>query len=413
MSPSVLSQSKHTPGPNELDLDNDPYAELYDPGLNQMWQRQTRTRRARSLDISPTRRNPDGEDDTFNIFEPATTRRYDGINPQEVQQTSLEHQLAQVGNYNYLPLPTSVRGVGSHGQVPRGADRRSNVTPRTSQTVRGNAIPRTGRRPINPDAYVPPQNFPSYMAERPTRSVHQLEQDAATYHSRHPQQIPRPQAVGGLFTQAQRRPQIPGPPQYHRAQQAGASMVPPGDVVRWMQNSQPQVREGNVTGASYGAQIPQGYPPQDPRLPLGSYPAANVGRAIAAQGSVLPGQSTQRNSNRRPAPSNYGETGSQPDFSAMSAQQIAEYIQSRNVRPQRVPTGALRPVRRDSPRRTPPRHGRIGEEATERTRKRRRQVEDESNDESIGDSLLEAETRRQADDDEEDEDDEDDEDGKL
>ena len=379
-----------------------------------MWQRQARPRRTRSLDISPTRRNPDDVDDVADIFETAATRRYEGTNPQAVQLTSLEHQLAQVGNYNYLPLPTNLRGAGSQGQGPRGAGRGPNATPRNSQTVRGNTVSRAGRRSINPDAYVPPQNFPSYLAERPTSPVSQLEQEiVAHYRSRNPQPVPRPQAVGGPFAQAERRPQIPGPPQYQRGQQAGVSIVPPGDVVRWMQNSQQQVQQGNVTGAPYGAGIPQGYPPQDPRRPLGSYPAANVGRAIATQGPVLPSQSSQRSSNRRPAPSNYGEAGSQPNILAMSAQEIAEYVQSRNVRPQIVPTGALRSVHRHSPRRTPPRHGRIGEEATERSRKRRRQVEDESNDESIGDSLLEAETRRQVDEDEDDEDDEDNEDGKL
>ena len=280
------------------------------------------------------------------------------------------------------------------------------MAPWNMQPVRGNAIPRAGLRSINPQAYVPPQQFPGYMAQQPTRSGNQWDESAAIYQPHHrPQQTRRQAVVGGLPAQFQQRPQIFGPPPHYRGQQAGIPVVPPGDVVRRIQNSQQLSQLGNVRGAPYGAQIQLGYPPQGPRLPVSSLPAANVEQPTSSQRSVLPGPYREGNSNRAPRPV-YGETGYYPVAQGPSQAEVNAFVGGPIRRQQVVPTG---PVRGDSPPplRTPPRRRSQREEATDRTRKRRRHVEDEGDDESMSESLLGAQTRRQTDNDE------DDDDGKL
>ena len=450
MSPSVRPTPNRAPGSNELGFDNDPNAEYYDPSLNPIWRYQAR-RRTRSLDISPTRRNPRGVDDNANLVGAPIVRRYDGRTPPAVQPPQLEQQFVQPVNYNYLHQPTNVRDLVGLGNVPRGgAGVRPNETPRIMEPVHRHANPRAGRRRRDMDTqvYIPPQTFPSYLAEHPTRFESQREQDAASYQRRprqqqtpraqaiggpppqiqRQQQTPRPQAIGGVPPQIQRQPQIPPPRSQFRAQQQGDSIVPPGDVVRWMQGSQQQGQQGNVAGGPYDARFLQGYPPQGPRLPQNPYPGANFGQATATQGSVRPSQYLQGTINPGRAPSGYGQPRYYPNTMDISAGESAQFAGSRitrpaeeehplflfrpseDTRPPAGPTGPLRIVGRHSPWGTPPGHRRIREEAAaaerdaERNRKRQRPFEDESNDESMDDSLLEAETRRQTDNEEEDDD---------
>lgn len=417
MALSVRSPSKSAPGPNELDLDDDPNADLYDPSTDQYWQRQARPRRSRSLDISPTRRVSGGLDDRDRITETATAQRYEGTDPRALQTATLEEQFAQIGSFNYMPLPTT-SGVHEGGHVPRGAGSRPHLTPRSVQHVRGNVNPRGRPQRINPQAYVPPQPFPDYMGQLPTRFEEQLEQDPANYQPRQrPQQTPRAQAIGAPPAQVQRAPQTPDLPPPYMGQHARASILPPGDVVRWMQNPQQQGQQENVMGPPLGAQMQQRYPQQGPSFPLGPYTAPNLGQPQATQASVLASSPPRGSINQRPAPSAYGQTGYYPRANAPSAAEIAEFTGSRVARPQMDPTGPLRPVRRHSPPRTPPRHRRIEEEAAERHRKRRRQAEDESDYESMEEPSPGTKTRRQiGQDEDEDEDgdgDGDDDDGKL
>ncbi|KAL8796498.1 MAG: hypothetical protein Q9195_001172 [Heterodermia aff. obscurata] len=397
-------------GPNEADVDDNLNAEFYDPATDPYWPRQARqaTRpRARSFDITSTRRAPGMLDDRANTSETATAWPQLGTDPRAGQPTQFQQQLVQVqaqAGTNYLPLPAYLR-VRQGGHVPRGAGLRPNAGPRSLSSARGNVDQRGGLPNIDRPLYVSPQEFPAYMDPRPTRFEDQSEQGAAFYQPPRPQRTPRTQGTGPQPVQVQRRPQSHGLSQQQRGQQAGGSIVPPSEMMRRIQNSQQQGQQGNLIGAPYAAQIQQGYPPQGPRLPMSPY---LVGSAQALQGPVLQSTPAPGNINRGPA-SAYGP-GYYPGRNARDATGIAEFIASRRAPPQVVPAGPLRPLQRDPPRPTQPRHQRIGEEAAEMHRKRRRQAEDESDDESGDEALMEAKTRRRADEDE-DEDDEDEDQG--
>ena len=388
---------KHAIGPTELNLDNDPYADQNDR-RTQPGRRQPRTHRTQGTNIPSARRDPDRLDANPNTVETAIARRHVIPNPRAMQSTLLEQQMVQGGNYNYLPPLTSMGNFGNAGQVGSGAVQRLDVTPRNMHPARGTPTPGAGPRQINPRAHVPSQPFPGYMDQHPIRSGIQRDENVARYQVLHPsQQTPHPQDFSGRLPQIQPGSQyfVPPPPQWRP--QPTFAVVPPGDTLRRMQPSQQQAQQGNFFGTPYGPQFLPGFTAPGHRLPESLRPATYVGQTRDRQGTVLPGQYTQGSSNQRPTSSLYGQAEYYSDAEAISDQESAEFTGSRIVRPQMVPSGPLRPVRRHPPRVTPSRHRRIREEDSQRRPKRRRHEESESSHASRNDSPEEAETRRQSD----------------